>query len=86
MTPAEPRGRTALTPGEAEPGDVGVKDKLSIVPSSGAAELLPSVGPQSSCTLKAEHPNAESVALMAYAALVLCGSVSHTSRQKYLGL
>lgn len=72
------RGGRAFKILEACPSFTGVNDKVHIAISSAAAELLPSVGPPSSCMLKAEHPDAESIALMAQMPLILCGSVSRT--------
>ena len=45
-------------------------------------KCCPLLGPLSSCTLKAEHPDAEDIALMAQMPLMLCGStsLSHTGR------
>lgn len=55
--------------------------KFNIILPSAAAEVLPPVGPLSSCTLKGEHPDAEGITLMAEIPLMLCSSVSLTHIQ-----
>lgn len=78
----------SCNPSGGSPFVRGFNDKLNISISSAAAEVLPSVGPLSSCMLEGERSDAEGIASLADMPLVLCGSASltHTYRQEYLGL
>lgn len=61
----------------------GFNDKLNISISSAAAEVLPSVGPPSSCMLEGERSDAEGIASLAdmAAARAVWQCISHTRIQ-----